>query len=695
MKHTIKVALIGNPNVGKTSIFNILTGLKQKVGNYPGITVERKTGSFVLDQDTNAHIIDVPGTYSINATSKDEEIALDILFDKNHKDHPDVVVVVAEVENLKRNLVLFSQIKDLGFPTLLVINMADRMEKNGISIDVNSLEKELKNPVILFSARKNKGEKELKEAILNYKKIEKGSFLDISTLDHPIIEELEKSYPNENLYKAYLFHTLQQKLSFDDNKLTHPFSESDIKRVQHKESIKRHQIITKKTSNNYTIDRSKASAWNFRLDRILTHKIFGYIIFFAVMLLVFQSIFEWASAPMDFIDERFASLADWTKSALPEGKLTDLISEGIIAGIGGIVIFIPQIAILFLFISLLEESGYMSRVVFLMDRIMRPFGLSGKSVVPLVSGVACAIPAIMSARNIENTKERLITILVTPFATCSARIPVYIIIISLVIPDEKVLGGISLQALVMTLMYLLGFFTALLSAWVMKFIIKNDRKPFFIIEMPTYKLPLFSNVFYTVWEKTKTFVIGAGKIILALSIILWFLGSHGPDDTFGNAEEYVKKKFVNEELNAEELENEIAGYQLETSYIGIMGHTIEPVFRPLGYDWKISIAVLTSFAAREVFVGNLATLYSIGSHEEETDTIVNRMRKETRPDGTPTFTLATGVSLLLFYAFAMQCIATLAITRKETNSWKWTFIQVIFMTGLAYFSAFIAFQILS
>lgn len=697
MKNNIKVALVGNPNVGKTSVFNALTGLNQRVGNYPGITVERKIGSARISEKTTARVIDLPGTYSINPSSKDEEVAMKALFETANEDFPDVIVVVAEVENLKRNLLLFSQIKDLGFPAILAINMADRMAGKGISIDVPLLEKQLQTKVALISIRKNQGIDRLKELIEDYKSLSKNHFLDLKKIDEEYFGLNEVLYLNENPYKVWLNQS--QGISFPNispivGSNFSPKSTSEIKRFQQKETIKRYQLINDFLKESYVVDASKATDIRAKLDRIFTHKIFGYLIFFAIMLLVFQAIFEWSGVPMDLIDGGFASLSDWTKSVMAEGKLTDLISDGIIPGIGGVVIFIPQIAILFLFIALLEESGYMSRVVFLMDKLMRPFGLSGKSVVPLISGTACAIPAIMSARNIENTKERLITMLVTPFATCSARIPVYVIIISLVIPEKTVFGFFSLQALTMAAMYFLGFAMALASAWVMKKVIDVKEKSYFVIEMPSYKLPLMQNVFFTVWEKTKDFVLGAGKIILALSVVLWFLGSHGPSDTFGKAEEFITVKHQNDGLSDEQLADEIAGYQLESSYIGILGNVVEPVFRPLGYDWKISIAVLTSFAAREVFVGNLATLYNMGSEGEDEGKMIGKMKAQVREDGTPLFNLGTGVSLLLFYAFAMQCISTIAVTKKETNSWKWTMIQVVFMTVLAYGSALLAYQIL-
>lgn len=695
----LKIALIGNPNVGKTSVFNALTGLNQHVGNYPGVTVERKSGSFHLSKDTKASIVDLPGVYSINPTSKDEEIALNAIFDASNKDFPDVVVVVAEVENLKRNLLLFTQTKDLGFPVILALNMADQMEKKGISIDIPALEKGLDTKIVLLSARKNEGVNALKEAVLDYETYTTDSVFDLKTIDEAYFTTLEQLYPNENPYKVWLTQTgvypfvnISPLVSS-----TTDFTKSavEIKKLQQRETIKRYQFINTILKDTYTIDTTKATDIRMRFDRVLTHKIGGYVIFFFVLLLIYGSIFELAAFPMDFVDGLFADLSTWAAATFPEGKLTDLIANGIIPGLGGVLMFVPQIAILFFLISILEETGYMSRVVFLMDRIMKPFGLSGKSVVPLVSGTACAIPAIMSARTIENPKERLITMLVTPFTTCSARIPVYIIIISLIIPRSYIFGIIPLQAFVMTMMYVIGFLAALVAGWVLSKIIKRYKDSFFVIEMPTYKVPILKNVFLNMYEKVISYIVGAGKIILALSVILWFLGSHGPSDTFGKASQIVSGKHINENLSEEELQSEISGYQLEHSYIGIIGRTIEPVFRPLGYDWKISIAVLTSFAAREVFVGNLATLYNLGEDATEDEAkIINRMANEKRPDGTIVYTLATGFSLLLFYAFAMQCLSTVAVTKKETNSWKWTFVQMAFMTTVAYIAAFIAYQLL-
>ncbi len=745
MSKQINVALIGNPNTGKTSVFNQLTGLNQKVGNYPGITVEKKEGICKLPRGVKAHILDLPGTYSLNTTSLDESVAVELLLNKNDKDHPDVAIVISDVENLKRNLLLFTQIKDLKIPTILVINMADRMTRKGITLDIEQLEKKLDTKIALVSTRQQTGIDRLKELIADYKNLSITPNLDTTVIAPEYFERLREAFPNEDLYKLWLVITQDvnfmpiEKTLIKDSSSFVTKSKSELKRLQQKETIKRYQFINSILKETYLVDANAAKGIKATLDRILTHKVFGYLIFFVILLTIFQAIYDWSSIPMDFIDESFASASEWVKDSLPPGMLTNLIAEGILSGIGGIVIFIPQIAFLFLFISLLEESGYMSRVVFLMDRIMRPFGLSGKSVVPLISGTACAIPAVMATRTIENWKERLITILVTPFTTCSARLPVYLIIISLVIPEGRFLG-LGYQALTLMLLYLIGFGAAIISAMALNKVLKIKSRTFFVVEMPSYKLPLLKNVAYTVWEKTKSFVFGAGKIILAISIILWFLGSNGITENYENATSIIENRIrtegfttynqksmeidlaayqnalndsiakdiypintvqVSDSVNQfkvvlmEKAKNqEIASYKLENSYIGNMGKAIEPMVKPLGYDWKIGIALITSFAAREVFVSTLATIYSVGSDEEET--IKHRMAAEMNTDTKkPLFNLASGISLLLFYAFAMQCMSTLAIVKRETNSWKWPAAQLVFMSLFAYIVALIAYQILN
>ena len=700
MGKQIKVALIGNPNTGKTSVFNALTGLNQKVGNYPGITVDKKEGICKLSRGVKAHILDLPGTYSLNASSIDENVVIELLLNQKDKDFPDVAVVVADVENLKRNLLLFTQIKDLKIPTILVVNMSDVMVRKGIALDIAELETQLNTKIALVSTRKGTGLQELKTLIEGYKTLPKKQCLDARSIDVDYFERLEKVFPNQEVYKLWLVVT--QDVNFGklarkelDVSKFQTKSTSELKRLQQKEAIKRYQFINGVLKKSQVIDRSKAKDLRSKLDRILTHKVWGYVIFLAILMTIFQAIYDWASFPMDLIDTSFASLAEWVKNSFPNGgMLTELLAEGVVSGIGGVVIFIPQIAFLFLFISILEESGYMSRVVFLMDRIMRRFGISGKSVVPLISGTACAIPAVMATRNIENWKERLITILVVPFTTCAARLPVYLIIIALIIPEGTFLG-FSYQALTLMSLYLIGFGMAIFSAYILDRVMKKERKSFFVVEMPNYKLPLLKNVLITVIEKTKTFVLEAGKIILAISIILWVMASFGPGEKFNNAESIVTQNNI--DIPKGELDDKIAAYRLEHSYIGIVGKTIEPVIRPLGYDWKIGIGLVASFAAREVFVGTLATIYSVGSasEDESIDTIKTKMANERYSDGRKVFTLASGISLLLFYAFAMQCMSTLAIVKRETKSWKWPMVQLVGMSIIAYIFALITFQILN
>ena len=694
MSKSINVALIGNPNTGKSSVFNDLTGLNQKVGNYPGITVEKKEGLCNLERGFKAHILDLPGTYSLNASSLDESVVIELLLNKNDKDFPDVVAVVSDVENLKRNLLLFTQIKDLGLPCILVINMSDLMKRKGISIDVEVLEKQLNSKVVLYSSRNKKGIKDLKECLINYRSISKEPCLSFKEIDEGYFLNLSKVFPNQNIYKLWLVIT--QDVNFgnvkrNDFNLTKDIetkSSSELKRLQQKETIKRYQFINSVLKLSYNVDKEKATDLGSKLDRILIHRFWGYAIFFAILLGIFQAIFDWSSIPMDFIDESFSKISSLIKDTLPAGLFTDLLSEGIIPGIGGIVIFIPQIAFLFLFISIFEETGYMSRVVFLMDRTMRRFGLSGKSIVPLASGAACAIPAIMATRNIENWKQRLITILVVPFVTCSARLPVYLIMISLVIPDDRIFG-INVQGLTLMGLYLIGFGAALLSAFILSKTLKIYSKSFFVVEMPNYKVPLIRNVVFTIFEKTKTFVVEAGKVILAISIILWALASFGYGEKFSNPEKFIVEE---EYQNVDDFEKEILSFKLENSFLGNIGKAIEPVIQPIGYDWKIGIAVLSSFAAREVFVGTLSTIYSVDGDAEET--IKSRMLNEKDENGNPVFNLASGISLMLFYAFALQCMSTLAIVKKETNSWKWPSYQFIIMGAIAYLVSLLAYQTL-
>ena len=700
----LKIALVGNPNSGKSSLFNYLTGLNQKIGNFPGVTVEKKSGFCLLPGNTAAEIIDLPGTYSIYPRSLDEQIVADVLLDHHSPTTPDKVVVTVDATNVKRGFLLLSQIIDIGLPTILALNMMDLAAKAGINYDLNALSKKLGIPVIPINARNGIGLDELKKAMSKTQTASERPINPVwKELQKPI-QELRDHLGIDNDYEAYQFLEQPETLHFlgkEKQKVVanirdkHEFFPG---KFQGAETIQRYSYI-QNLLNEVTLKASDHSwkKYSTRLDKILLHKVWGYVIFFSLLFLIFQSIFAWAQVPMDFIDTAFAKFSSYLISVLPSGPLTSLLAEGVVPGIGGILIFIPQIAILFAFISILEESGYMARVVFMMDKVMRKFGLNGKSVVPLMSGVACAIPAIMAARTIDNWKERTITILVTPLMSCSARLPVFTILIALIVPNQKALGFFNLQGLALMGLYLLGFVAAMVSALVIKLLIRVKERSYLIMELPTYRIPKWSNVGYTIVEKTKAFVFEAGKIILAISIILWVLASYGPGDTLNNAEANVLEESKNLRLTEEALADRIAAYKLEHSYAGIIGKGLEPIIKPLGYDWKIGIALITSFAAREVFVGTMATIYSIGSvSDSDTATIQERLKAEVNPEtGGPRFTPAVGFSLLVFYTFAMQCMSTLAIVYRETKGWKWPLIQLTYMTALAYLSALFVYQVLS
>lgn len=679
-----RIALVGNPNSGKSSLFNQLTGLNQKVGNFPGVTVDKKTGLCILPNNEKVLIIDLPGTYSIYPKSNDETVVADILLNKKGDLFPDVLVVVVDASNLKRNLLLFTQMKDLGLPVILALNMIDMANRMGLSYNLALLEKELGAPVISINARVGVGIEEFKEALTKKITPDGTSFFDVTELAKDQIFNYLKEHPSDTTYWALQQLTTQDKIEQKD-------------RVQAKDTTLRYGKINRLVKK-VEIKKEGVEIMPFsdKIDKILTHKIGGYAIFLSVLFVMFQAIFAWSSWPMDFIDVIFSQLSALLLANLPPGIFTDLLAKALVPGIGGVVIFIPQIAILFAFISLLEESGYMARVVFLMDKIMRKFGLSGKSVVPLISGVACAIPAIMATRTIENWKERIITIFVTPLISCSARLPVYAILIALVIPDTYILGIFNMQGLVLLGLYLLGFSSVLVSSYVLHKIIKTTERSFLIMELPTYKTPRWKNVGLTIIEKVKTFTFEAGKIIIAISIILWVLATYGPGDALKNADENVKKELAGTSYTQAELDDKIASYKLEHSYVAMLGKGIEPLISPLGFNWKVGIALVTSFAAREVFVATMSTIYSIESADGEISTIKERMRKEVNPTtGEPYFTLAVGLSLMVFYVFAMQCMATLAVTYRETKGWKWPILQTVYMTGLAYVFSWITFNLFS
>ena len=708
MAKTPKIALIGNPNAGKSSLFNSLTGLNQKTGNFPGVTMEKLTGIWELEPKRPVEILDLPGIYSIYPKSIDEELVINILGDPSHPDFPDMAIVVADASNLKRNLLLFSQVRDLGIPTVLALNMIDVAENEGYVINSIKLARELNVEVAEVNAKKGIGLNGLKLAVV---KTLQNRFASNDALPLPISEELiqevQSQFGEAEPYRSMLWlmehdrmkmFSQAQRESFDEIQNKYHFSS---KKYQSEETVKRYEQITEVVDRcvinlNRQWDAVPVKTWTDRLDKFFLHPVGGYIFFLAILFVMFQAVFTWATYPMDLIDGGVAALNDWLKGVLPESALTALLTDGLIAGIGGVLIFIPQIAFLFLFISLLEETGYMSRVMFIMDKLMRRFGLNGKSVVPLISGVACAVPAIMSTRSIGSWKDRLITILVTPLMSCSARLPIYTVLIALVVPEKNTLFGLfNLQGVALFGLYLLGFFMALVSAWVMKVILQAKEKSYFIMELPTYKGPRFKHVALTIWNSVNAFVFEAGKIIVAISIVLWVLASYGPGDKIAQSEARVRQE--NPTLQGVELANKISAQKLENSYAGHFGHFVEPVIRPLGYDWKIGIALITSFAAREVFVGTMSTIYSMGGEvDDENATIKNRMRAEINPaTGKPMYDAALGFSLLIFYAFAMQCMSTLATTYRETKSWKYPLIQFGYMTALAYLSAFAVYQLLS
>ncbi len=702
MASNIKIALVGNPNTGKSTLFNILTGLNQKIGNFPGITVDKKVGFCKLGADKQAEIIDLPGTYSLYPKSRDERIAFQVLADSTNASYPDIVVVVADATNLRRNLLLFTQVADLNVPVILALNMTDMARKEGIDIDVDKLAERLGVQVVAISARSNVGIQELKQAILNTNIPTQLKGTDIHALAPEAIQHTRELLGTDNEYLCMQVLHQHEHLSvyteieheaLEEIKSSNNFESN---KLQAAETIARYRYLSTVLSG-VVVDTgaTRKFAFSDKLDAVLTNKFWGFIIFILILFFIFNSIFSWSEYPMELIENGFLWLSDYGHAHFPPGILTNLFFDGILAGLGGILIFIPQIAILFAFISVLEDTGYMSRVTFMMDKIMRKFGLSGKSVVPMIGSLACAVPSIMSARNIENWKDRIITIMVSPLVSCSARLPVYTLLISLIIPDKALFGFINLQGLTLMAMYVISILAAVLVAMVMKFLIKAKEKSYFIMELPVYRMPRWKNVAYTMYEKSKTFVLEAGKVIIAISIILWVLATYGPPARFAEIDrKYDQLEQSKDENTINTIERDRSAEKLENSYAGILGHTIEPVIKPLGFDWKIGIALVTSFAAREAFVGTMATIYSVESAEQGS-TIRNKMLAAKNPDtGLPVFTFATGFSLMLFYAFAMQCMSTVAVVYRETKSWRWPSIQLVYMTCLAYVASLIAFQLL-
>ena len=702
MKAGIHIALVGNPNSGKSSLFNALTGLHQKVGNFPGVTVDKKTGDLsVGPYDTT--LIDLPGTYSFYPKREDEWVAYRVLMGVDEQVKTDVILLVADASNLKRNLLFCSQIIDLKIPVVLALTMNDLAAKKGIKIDVAGLQEDLGIPVVAVDARKNKGLSALKEVIKEIIETPRSrtqeSFIDNKNLAVEAIDEFKTLYPTHSDYAAlhYLMHhetfplEAEMQETIENIEIKHNFNHT---KTQAAEILQRYtriqQIMKRRVTEPDPTEKKKRTD---RLDNIFLHRVGGYFILLTVLFLLFQSVFWMAKFPMEGIEWIFTNITTYLNTVLPAAWWQDLLVNGIIAGMGGIVVFVPQIMILFGIITLLEDTGYMARISFLSDKLMRKVGLNGKSVMPMISGFACAVPAIMSARNIENKKERLLTILVTPFMSCSARLPVYTILISLVIDEKMYFGFLSLQGLVMMGLYLLGIVMALLASFVLRLFIKIKEKSYFILELPVYRAPRWGNIGMTMLQKAKIFVTDAGRVIMIISIVLWFLSSYGPSQKMDTLQKNYEAAVQANPNNTAVLEKQYHTDKLANSYAGILGKQIEPVITPLGYDWKIGIALVTSFAAREVFVGTMATLYSV--EEDDNTSLREKLNAAVWPDGRKVYSLAAALSLMIFYVLAMQCMSTLAIVKRETGTWKWPVVQFFMMTGLAYVLSWITYTIAS
>jgi ferrous iron transport protein B len=704
LANKLNIALVGNPNSGKSSLFNSLTGLNQKVGNFPGVTVDKKTGTCIISPGFEANIIDLPGTYSLYPKRADEWVAYKVLLNQDEEVKPDMVVLVADASNLKRNLLFCSQIIDLKIPVVVALTMMDLAGKKGTQIDIPGLERELGVPIIAVNPRKNKGITPLKKAIeLAAEKLHHApprDFIDSNALAEAPITAIKNIFPNISNYRA-IHYLINHEHFLLDSTMQTAIENIEVEnkfnptRTQAEEIMQRYGRI--KHIMQQTVvesDPLQKALFTEKLDNILLHRHWGYIILLAVLFLLFQSVFWMAQFPMDGIEWSFGKVGGWLGQNLPQSWWSDLLINGVVAGLSGIIVFVPQIMILFGLITLLEDTGYMARISFLTDKLMRKVGLNGKSVMPMISGLACAVPAIMSCRNIENRKERLLTIMVTPLMSCSARLPVYTILIALIIPSKLYFGFLSLQGLVMMALYLLGTVMALIVSWVMKWFIKTTERSFFILELPVYRGPRWGNALTTMIEKAKIFVFDAGKVIMVISLLLWALSTYGPKQKMQTVTAKYDQLVAANPSQTNELNKQRKTELLQNSFAGTLGKAIEPTISPLGYDWKIGIALITSFAAREVFVGTMATLYSVGEDADASNsTLRQKMAAAVRPDGTKVYNLATGLSLLIFYVLAMQCMSTLAIVKRETRSWKWPAIQLLYMTGLAYFMSWVVYVV--
>jgi ferrous iron transport protein B len=691
-----RVAMAGNPNSGKSTLFNLLTGLRQKTGNFPGVTVDLHVGYTRLANGKKVEIIDLPGTYSLFPKSIDEQVTAAVLCNEQHANYPQLTLVVADSSNLKRSLYLCTQLIDIGMPVILVLNMIDVALRKTIVIDSEKLSKILGVPVVSVNSKEGSGIDTLKKQIEKSRLSSTNSLLpmnEISLHDWAGLQVVFKCKTPFDAFVQYINHNLFYKTTID-SQIKDFFKGQELNpiQLQTSESVNRFKLITEITHQTLSYKSRELNPLTQKLDNIFTHKIWGFAIFLLVLFSIFQFIFTFSALPMEWIENSFTWFSEIVGNTLPKGILNDILTKGILAGLSGVVVFIPQIAFLFAFIAILEDSGYMARVSFIMDKMMRKFGLNGKSIIPLISGAACAVPAIMGARTISNTKERLITILVTPLMSCSARLPVYTLLIALVVPSKKLWGVLNLQGLILMSLYLIGFIAAIGVAFILKYLIKSKEQSYFIMELPIFRLPQAKQVGMVIYDKVKVFLFEAGKIIVAISIILWLMASFAP----GNRMQEIEQKYAlnADQLSEEEKNNKIAAEKLEASYAGMAGKAIEPLIAPLGFDWKIGISLVTSFAAREVFVGTMATIYSVGDETDERSIRV-KMKEEINPVTLqPLYSTAVAFSLMIFYAFAMQCMSTIAVVYRETGGYKWPLIQFVFMAVLAYLSSFGVYQLL-
>lgn len=689
MEKRRKIALVGNPNSGKTSLFNRLTGLNQKVGNYPGVTVDKRSSAVKLPNDEICELIDLPGTYSLSSTNDDEQVVQRILLNPESQSFPDLIVLVADATNLMRNLFLASQIIDLGIPTILALNMVDILKGEGKTIDFHELGEEFGVPVLGISARKGHGVDELKQLMTKKPEVPQKSFIDPAKYGGKTLEEFASIFKGLTPYMRYkALNNFETTVAEADKEKVRALIEKNGYKLIQSEILEindRYEKINGLTQKVVReVEESKQLKATEKIDKYVTHPFWGFLIFFATFFIIFQAVFTFASFPMDAINDGIMAFGGWIGSTLPEGMLNDFLVDGIIAGLAGVLIFVPQIMILFGLIAILEDSGYLSRVSFMTDGLLRRFGMNGKSIVPLVGGFACAIPAIMAARGIENRKERLITIFITPLMSCSARLPVYVFLVSFIAPDDYLWGVISVQGLFMMGLYLLGIIASLVIAILIHWFTKKQKTSSFILELPNYKIPSGKNALTSMINKGKIFVMQAGKVILIASVILWVLSYFGPSGKMNEIEEKYATEEMQQTFSEEELNKKISQEKLEYSFLGYMGRAIEPAIEPLGYDWKVGIAIVASFAAREVFVGTMATIYSV---EEDMDD--KKGLKAIK------FSYATAFSLLIFYVFALQCMSTIAIVRQETGKWSTTILQFVVFTGMAYVFSLITYQVLA